>query len=176
MTFNSVERPGALPTRSIDSIGGTAWAKTSGSAQPESPRQAILPALRRCNTRGQKCARPDRGCPGGSIRSMQGGWGAQHRSDMRTSFFVCRAGEWGDIGLDRHWSRGPGGRFNVFLKMLTRGRAWRVFPRNATRFTLECAPQALDSTLFFRSISFCQNGAADVRNLTHAPTISRNRN
>src|SRR5262249_33982499 len=49
--------------------------------------QVILPALPRATWPGQKCARPDRGCPGGSIRSMQGGWGAQHRPDMQLSFF-----------------------------------------------------------------------------------------
>ncbi len=31
-------------------------------------------------------ARPSRGCPGGAIRSMQGGRGAQHRPDTRRSF------------------------------------------------------------------------------------------
>src|SRR5713101_9532701 len=56
------------------------------------------------NPLAQKCARPDRGCPGGSIRSMQGGWGAQHRSDMVN--FVFWPVEFGDIGLDRHWCCG----------------------------------------------------------------------
>jgi hypothetical protein len=40
---------------------------------PKQPRRLSL---------AKRCARPDRGCPGGSIRSMQGGWGAQHRSDI----------------------------------------------------------------------------------------------
>ncbi len=66
----------------------------------------------------QKCARPDRGCPGGSIRSMQGGWGAQHRSDMQLSFFgLSRSGILvsTDIGVAA-WAEGS----MFFLKMLTR--------------------------------------------------------
>src|SRR5882672_10163492 len=41
--------------------------------------------------------------------------------------------EFGDIGLDRHWCCGLGEGFNVFLKMLTRRWAWRIFPRNSKR-------------------------------------------
>src|SRR5215468_3616316 len=98
----------------MDSICGTARAKSLRlMAQLESPRQAIFArptALRRA----QKCARPDRGCPGGSIRSMQGGWGAQHRSDIGN--FLFWPVEFGDSGLDTHWCCGLGGGFNVFFE------------------------------------------------------------
>ena len=64
---------------------------------------------------------------------MQGGWGAQHRSDMGN--FPFQSVESGK--LDRYWCWHPGGRFNAFLKMLTRRRPWRIFPRNSKRLDAE---------------------------------------
>jgi hypothetical protein len=87
-------------------------------------QQAICPPNSPGDWPAKRCARPDRGCPGGSIRSMQGGWGAQHRSDMVSSFTEV---ELAIIGLDRHWCCEPRQRFKDFLKMLTWCRASRIF-------------------------------------------------
>jgi hypothetical protein len=120
MTFNSGrELAGALPTRSIDSICGTARAKSLRLiAQLESPRQAILPALRRCDLRWAKNvpARTGDVRAGLSDRCRVDGGRSIDRI-WATSFLACRArGYWSRQTLVSR----PGRRVQCFLKMLTR--------------------------------------------------------
>jgi hypothetical protein len=76
-------------------------------------QQAICPPKQPFRPASPKdCARPDRGCPGGSIRSMQGGWGAQHRSDI------------GNVPLPRSSS---GDRSRPTLVLRASGKVQRFF-------------------------------------------------
>src|SRR5215475_6344385 len=71
----------------------------------------------------------------GRVYQIDAGWmGGAASTGYGGPFFKPSSG---DAGLDGHWCYRPIEGFNVFLKMLTRCVAWRIFPQNSKRLAAQ---------------------------------------